>query len=62
MTDELPPNSGWSSRKLAVTLGSVALATALLWLEKVPPDVWEAVFMATVGAYLVSQAWVDRSK
>lgn len=55
-------NEGWGSRKLAVTIGSVILASTLLWVGKIDANNWQAVFMATVGAYLVSQAWVDRSK
>lgn len=52
--------SKWSSRKLAVALVVEALASALLLHGDIPAPIWESVTMATVVAYLGSQAWIDR--
>jgi len=52
----------WSSRKLAVAVCVEAWSSYLLIAEKIPANVWETVTMATVVAYLGSQAWVDKKE
>lgn len=50
----------WNSRKLLVAIAIEAWTSYLLITGKVPASVWETVTMATVVAYIGSQAWVDR--
>ncbi len=52
----------WNSRKLGLAIAIEALATGLLWVDKIPSNVWETVTMATVVSFCASQAAVDRSK
>jgi hypothetical protein len=42
--------------------GLEALATFLLWYDKINSDNWEVVTMAIAGSYLFSQAYVDKNK
>jgi hypothetical protein len=37
------------------------VATWLVWFEKIDPSAWSTAMAATVGAYLLSQAYVDRN-
>jgi len=46
---------------LAVALVSLALASILVWFGKIDPGAWSMVFGVTVGAYLGSQAYVDKT-
>jgi len=50
----------WDSRKLVVAVGSLVLASVLVWFGKIDPGAWSTAFMATVGVYLASQAYVDK--
>ena len=50
----------WNSRKLMVATAVEAWTSYLLLADKVPASVWETITMATVVAYLGSQAWVDK--
>ena len=52
----------WSSRKLVVAVLIEAWTSYLLIADKIPASVWETVTMATVVAYLGSQAWVDKKE
>ena len=52
----------WNSRKLVVATVIEAWTSYLLITGKVPASVWETVTMATVVAYLGSQAWVDKKE
>lgn len=54
-------HSKWNSRKLGVSLLAFAVATFLVWFEKIDPSAWSTAMAATVGAYLLSQAYVDRN-
>lgn len=51
----------WNSRKLLVASAIEAWSSYLLLADKIPASIWETITMATVVAYLGSQAWVDRS-
>jgi len=51
----------WNSRKLIVALVSFAIATILVWFGKVDAGAWSTAMGITVGAYLASQAYVDRA-
>ena len=50
----------WSSRKLWVAIMSMLLASFLVWFGKIDAGAWSAAFMATIGVYLASQAYVDK--
>lgn len=52
----------WNSRKLVAAVLIEAWTSYLLLTGKVPASVWETITMATVVAYLGSQAWVDNGK
>ena len=52
--------SKWNSRKLGVALLAFTVATWLVWFEKIDGSAWSTAMAATVGAYLLSQAYVDR--
>jgi hypothetical protein len=43
-------------RKFAVTVLAMLLATLMLWLSKIPADIWASVMQWTAGAYIVAQA------
>lgn len=53
-------DSKWSSRKLFVALAAFIGASILVWFGKIDPAAWSLAFTGTVGAYLISQAYVDR--
>ena len=59
---EQQPESKWDSRKLAVAILTQFIATGLLVAGIIAEPIWLQVTMATVVAYLGSQAWVDRDK
>jgi len=52
----------WASKKLFIAIALETLATWLLYVGKIQADNWETVTMAVAGAYLVSQAYVDKGK
>lgn len=56
------PESKWDSRKLAVAVLTEFLASGLLLAGVIMEGIWLQVTMATVVAYLGSQAWVDKNK
>lgn len=43
-------------RKFAVTVLAMLLASLMLALRLIPPDVWASVMQWTAGAYIVAQA------
>ena len=49
------------SRKFLITLGVFLSATALLVGGYIDDIIWRDVAIATNAAYLVSQAYIDRS-
>lgn len=49
----------WTSRKLIVAIVAALLATAMLALNYIDPEMWERVFGLTIGAYLASQGLTD---
>jgi hypothetical protein len=51
--------SKWSSRKLAIAVGALLLATSLLVLGYVDQSVWQFAFTMTIGSYLAGQTIVD---
>ena len=55
-----PKRSKWNSRKLGVALLAFTVATFLVWFEKIDASAWSTAMAATVGAYLLSQAYVDK--
>ena len=50
-----------NSRKLAVATGIIFIATVLLVAKLIEADHWVTVVITVGGAYLGSQAFVDRS-
>lgn len=44
----------WSSRKLATATGWGIVWTALLWVGKLPPAIYETLMMISVGGYLAA--------
>ena len=47
-------NDGWTSRKLHVALGCLALNTTLLLIGKLTESTYESLYMMTIGAYFVA--------
>lgn len=56
-----PTRSKWNSRKLGVAMLAFGVSTWLVWFEKIDPSAWSTAMAATVGAYLLSQAYVDKA-
>ena len=48
-----------NSRKLAVAVGAIFLATALLIAKSIEADHWVTVIITVGGAYMATQAYVD---
>jgi len=51
-----------NSRKLAVATGCILIATALLIAKLIEADHWVTVVITVAGAYLATQAWVDKNE
>lgn len=51
-----------NSRKLWVAVGTEILATGLLIAGAIQAEHWVTVTITVVGAYMVTQAYVDRGK
>ncbi len=51
-----------NSRKLAVAAGAIFLATALLIAKIIEADHWVTVIITVGGAYMATQAWVDKNE
>lgn len=51
-----------NSRKLALAVYITLVATALLVLGYITGDNWVNVTTVTAGAYMATQAWIDRNK
>ncbi len=61
-TDDRTFSQKLNSRKLALTVGIILTATALLVWGYLTGDNWVMVVQVTAGAYMVSQVWQDKSK
>ena len=48
-----------NSRKLAIAVGVIFLATALLIAKLIEADHWVTVVITVAGAYMATQAYVD---
>ena len=51
-----------NSRKLALTVGVILSATALLVGGYISGDNWVNVTTVTSAAYMATQVWLDKSK
>ena len=51
-----------NSRKLLVFLLSFSTATGLLAAGLIQADHWVTVTITTAGAYMATQAWVDKDE
>jgi len=60
--DARPFSEKLNSRKLALAVGVILTATALLFNGLITGDNWVSVTSVTAGAYMASQAYIDRGK
>ncbi len=51
-----------NSRKFALAVGTILLATALLIAEYIEPDHFVTIVITIGGAYMAAQAWEDRGR
>lgn len=51
-----------NSRKLALAASTIATATGLLIYGFLSGDNWVNVVSITGGAYMATQAWIDKAK
>ena len=51
-----------NSRKLAVAVGCILLATGLLLAKIIEAEHWVTIVITVAGAYLGAQAYVDAKK
>ena len=51
-----------NSRKLALAVVAIALATVLLITGHIEAENWTTVIITIGGAYMASQAYVDRGR
>lgn len=51
-----------NSRKFAIAVGAIFLATALLIAGTIEPDHWVTVLITIGGAYMVTQAYIDKGQ
>jgi len=49
-----------NSRKLCMAAGCILIATVLLVAESIEAEHWVTVVITVAGAYMATQAWVDK--
>ncbi len=51
-----------NSRKLVVATGIILIATVLLIAKLIEAEHWVTVVITVGGAYMATQAWVDKNE